>query len=51
MMIRTGLFAEVEADQKANDPRNHEAESNVVELTNVFPETLPLLRVKVEEHE
>ena len=41
----------MKAGQEANHPSNHEAESDEVELTSVFSETLSLVRVEVEEHE
>lgn len=48
---RTCPLAEVEADQQTDDARDHEAESDEVKFTGMFSESLPLVRVEVEEEE
>ena len=48
---RTCCFAKVKADQEANDPYDHEAQSDEVEFADFFSEALPFVRIKVEEEE
>ena len=44
---RTRCLAKVKSDQEANDPYDHEAESDEVKFTEVFSEALPLVGVEV----
>lgn len=51
MCLLTCLFAEIETDQEANNPCDHEGESGEIKFTDVFSEALSLVRVEVEEEE